>query len=168
MADEDESYDRLPLLPHRFRFVGYVLIFSGLGAAYLYFWGGRPTFFEVPVFAIATSYVETRWFVLAQTNLLDEMAIIFAVVGLLFIGFSREAYETRQLNNLRGRALLLSAYSTSIIWIILYLTIFGWPMIVVSATIFLLFLATYILTFQLLRRNFRRKSIKYRKNKERI
>lgn len=151
MAQESALYRPLPLLPYRFRFAGYVLILLSFGAAYLYFWGGRPAFFEVPVFAITTSYVETRWFVFAQTNLLDEMAMAFAVLALLFIGFSSERTETVELDKLRGRALLYSVYITAIIWIFLYATIFGWPMIVVSATIFLLFLATYILIFQLLR-----------------
>lgn len=151
MAQDSAIYRPLPLLPYRFRFAGYLLILLSFGAAYLYFWGGRPSFFEVPVFAITTSYVETRWFVLAQTNLLDEMAMAFAVLALLFIGFSSEQTESVELDKLRGRALFYSVYVTAIIWIFLYVTIFGWPMVVVSATIFLLFLATYILIFQLLR-----------------
>lgn len=153
MAFGSESYQPLPLLPYRFRFVGYALILLSFGAAYLYFWGGRPAFFEVPVFAIITSYVETRWFVLAQTNLLDEMAVVFAILGLLCVGFSKEKKESKQLDRIRGRALLNSVYIISVVWIVLYLTIFGWPMIIVSATIFMVFLATYIIVFRLQSRN---------------
>jgi hypothetical protein len=51
MAKGSESHYQLPLLPYRFRYVGYALILFSFGAAYLYFWGGRPSFFEIPVFA---------------------------------------------------------------------------------------------------------------------
>ncbi len=153
VAQDSGLYRPLPLLPYRFRYAGYILILLSFGSAYLYFFGGRPSFFEVPVFAIATSYAETRWFVISQTNLLDELSVAFVIVALLFIAFSREQTESIELDKLRGRALLYSAYATAIIWVFLYVSIFGWPMIVVSATIFLLFLVTYILAFQLLRRN---------------
>ena len=36
MADEGGSYYSLPLLPHRSRFVGYLLLFLNLGSAYLF------------------------------------------------------------------------------------------------------------------------------------
>ncbi len=150
MAETPHSYRSLPLLSYRFRYVGFILIIFSLGAAYLYFWGGRPSFFEVPVFAIVTSYAETRWWVAAKTNALDEIAMIFGLIGLLFVGFSREKQESITHDYLRQKAIFYAVYITAGIWILMYLTIFGWPIIVLSASIFILFLLAYTVTFRFL------------------
>ena len=148
-----ELDNRLPLFPNQFRFAGYLLILIGLGSAYLYYWGGRSSFFEIPVLAVVTSYAETRWFVLAQTNLLDEMALIFLLTGLLFAAFSKEKIESKKLDQYRIKALFCSVYGTAAIWMILYLTIFGWPMMIISASMFILFLVFYIIIFGYLKRD---------------
>jgi|GEM_PF-472079 len=150
MANQPNKYSEIPLLPHSFRYAGYLLVTLSFGAAYLYYFGGRPPFFEVPVFAVVTSYAETRWFVFAQTNALDEMAIIFALMGLIAIGFSRDKNENEQLYSSRVKAIYYAAYLTTALWILLYLTIFGWPVIPVSAGVFVFFLIIYILVFRLL------------------
>ena len=150
MAIRPDTHFKLPLLPHSFRYAGYLLIIFSLGAVYLYFLGGRPAFFEVPVFAIVTSYVETRWLVLAQTNVLDEIAMIFIILGLIFIGFSRDKIENQWFYEARVMAVYYAVYVTAALWIILYIAIYGWPIIPVSAGMFLLFLIVYILSFRLL------------------
>ncbi|TVQ04651.1 MAG: hypothetical protein EA359_05780 [Balneolaceae bacterium] len=149
MDEELGEEANLPLLPYRFRYAGFALIILGFGAAYLYFWGGRPAFFEVPVFAIVTSYVETRWFVVAQTNSLDEISFLFFLFGLLFIGFSRDKNENHITNLIRIKILFYSVYLTTLVWGLAYLTVFGWPIIVVSAFIFATFLIVYIILLRL-------------------
>lgn len=150
MAHAPRSYHVIPLLPYHFRYVGFLLIIISFGAAYLYFWGGRPSLFEIPVLAIVTSYAETRWMVVAQTNALDEIAMICGLMGLLFLGFSREKKESVTINKARVKAIFYAVYSTAGLWIFIYLTIFGWPIIVLSASIFILFLLTYIVMFRFL------------------
>ncbi|MDR9409290.1 MAG: hypothetical protein RI573_10640 [Balneolaceae bacterium] len=149
MARDLGSYSSLPLLPFRFRLAGYIMILCSFGAAYLYFWGGRPALFEVPVFAILTSYAETRWFVLAQTNALDEIAVVFAVLGLLFILFSREKEENEETLILRIKSLFLSVYLTSAFIILFYITVFGWPVFILISLSFILFLLISIISFKI-------------------
>jgi hypothetical protein len=149
MDEEQGEEANLPLFPYRFRYAGFGLIILGFGAAYLYFLGGRPAFFEVPVFAIVTSYVETRWFVAAQTNSLDEISFLFFLFGLLFIGFSRDKNENDVTNLIRIKMLFYSVYLTSLVWGLAYITVFGWPVIVVSASIFTTFLIVYIILSRL-------------------
>lgn len=148
MAFSNYSKSSLPLFPDRFGWLGYIAILGGLFSGYLYFWGGRPAFFEIPVFAVVTSYAETRWFVFAKTNALDEIAVVFILVGLMLIAFSKERYEDQRFDRIRIRSLFYSVYATILIWIIMYLTVFGWPIIILSAGIFILFLLTYILIFK--------------------
>ncbi|NBC04017.1 MAG: hypothetical protein GVY20_09970 [Bacteroidetes bacterium] len=143
------SYNSLPLLPFRFRLVGYIMILFSFGAAYLYFWGGRPALFEVPVFAILTSYAETRWFVIAQTNALDEIAVLSALLGLLFILFAREKNENAEIQNMRVRSLFLSVYITIGLMILIYVTVFGWPVFIPISFSFILFLLVAIIRFKI-------------------
>src|SRR6056297_40873 len=150
MAHRPDTYFKLPLLPHSLRYVGYLLILFSLGVAYLYFFGGRPAFFEVPVFAILTSYAETRWFVFAQTNALDEMAMIFALAGILIIIFSKESIESEDLSFLRMKAIVYGIYTTSIILVFFYLTVFGWPVFIAIAFSYLFFLVVSFLIFKIL------------------
>lgn len=148
MARGAESYCSLPLLPYQFRFAGFAIIFFSLGAAYLYFLGGRPAVFEVPVFAFVTSYAETRWFVIAQTNALDEIAVLCTLLGLLFILFSKEKIENAEIEYLRVRSLFLSVYFTSGLIIIFYLFVFGWPVFILISLSFVLFLIISITSFR--------------------
>ena len=166
MASGSESYQPLPLLPYRFRFVGYTLILLSFGATYLYFWGGRPAFFEVPIFAIVTSYVETRWFVLAQTNLLDEIAVVFMIAGLVSIFFSREKEEDDIYAKLRVKSLFLSVYITSGLLLLIYLTIFGWPVFIAIAFSYMLFLIVSVINFRILKIKYQKSVRSANNNKE--
>jgi hypothetical protein len=166
MSIRPDTYFKLPLLPHSLRYVGYLLILFSLGAAYLYFLGGRPAFFEVPVFAIITSYAETRWLVFAQTNALDEIAVIFALAGLLIILFSKESIESEDLSFLRMKAIVYGIYSTSILLAFIYLTVFGWPVFISIAFSYLLFLVVSFLIFKILVHLKKSVSIKSKSKKE--
>jgi len=149
MRNQSDIYSKLPLLHHSLRYAGYFLIFISLGAAYLYHWGGRPAFFEVPVFAILTSYAETRWFVFAQTNALDEIAVISALLGLLFILFAKEKNEIPEMQMMRFRSLFLSSYITTILMIIAYITVYGWPVFILISFSFIIFLLVSNIIFKM-------------------
>lgn len=146
-----EPHDFLPpLLPFRYRYIGMAMILPGLVSGYMYYLGGKPSFFNIPVFAVMTSYLETRYFVIAQTNLLDEAAAILILAGLIFTGFSREKNETGITASLRLKALIYAVYIACALWILLFMVIFGWPIIVASATVFSVFLLSYLLIFRIL------------------
>lgn len=143
----DKHFSRL-LLSNRFRLPGYFLLFiSGL-SGYFYFLGGKPQMFEVPVFAVLTAYFESRWFVVAQTNLLDEIAIVTGILGFLFVLFSKEKEESSFTLNARIRAFLYAVYISAFIFILFYLTVFGWPILVVAAVLAPLFLIIFIVLFR--------------------
>ena len=138
------------LLPSRSRPAGIILILTGLVSGYLYYFGGKPSFFQIPVFAVMTSYAETRYFVIAQTNLLDEAAAILILMGLIFTGFSKEKNEDEQVARVRMKALLWAVYATTFFWAVLFMVIFGWPVVVASSIVFLFFLLIYNLTFRIM------------------
>jgi hypothetical protein len=139
-----------PLFKHWLRYVGLALLLIGGLAGYFYFAGGKPEFFTTKVFAFLTSYMETRTFVVAQTNLLDETAAIFLILGLIFIGFSSEKNEKPELNALRIKALIYAVFVSSGIWIICFLFIYGWPVFLFATSVFPLFLLAFIVGFRIL------------------
>lgn len=146
----DQNDFRLPLLPFKFKYLGSFLILLGLVSGYMYYFGGRPSFFQIPVFAVMTSYAETRYFVIAQTNLLDEAAAILILTGLLFIGFSKERRENAFTMKLRLKALMYAVYVASAFWMLLFMVIFGWPIVVASSVVFPVFLLSFILIHRIM------------------
>lgn len=137
----------MPLLPSKYKTIGILLLPFSLIAAYFYYFGGKPAIFNLPVFAIVTSYLETRTMVMAQTNILDEMAIILFIISLIFIGFSAMKNENEYIGKLRLKSLLLSVYISGTIWIISIVLVFGWATFIVSSFVFVLFLVLNILIF---------------------
>lgn len=137
----------MPLLPSKYKTIGILLLPLSLIAAYFYYFGGKPSIFNLPVFAIVTSYLETRTMVIAQTNILDEMAIILFIISLIFIGFSAMKNENDDLAKLRLKSLLFSVYISGTIWIISIVLVFGWATFIASSFVFVLFLVLNILIF---------------------
>jgi len=135
---------------YRFKFIGFVLIILSLVFGYLYFLGGRPAVFEIPVFAIVSSYMESRFLVFAKTNILDELCAIFMIGGMLMIAFSKEKKEEEEYFKLRVKALIYAVYSTAVLWMVIFLLVYGWVIFIVSAAIFLFFLLAYYLIFKYL------------------
>lgn len=144
-SEKNSSY---PLFPYVLKPVGFGLLMVSIFSAYLYFYGGRPEFFEVPVFAVLTAYFETRWFVVAQTNLLDEIAVVCGILGFLFVLFSKEKSENLETAAARFRALLFATYISAFTFVFLYLIIFGWPILLVGAFIMVLFLVSFLVSFK--------------------
>jgi len=50
--------------------------------------------FEFPVFAIYSSYMETRFFTMVSTNFADELIILLFLAGLSILVFLKEKNET--------------------------------------------------------------------------
>lgn len=154
----ENSELRFPLFPYRARIIGILIILPGLFFGYLYFFGGRPTAFETKVFAVVTTYMENRFFVFAQTNLLDELFSILCISGLALIVFSRERTEKEGYDLIRASALLRAVFITLGVWVFSFLLIFGWAIFVVSTLLFIIFLITYYIVFRVLLHRVHKKS----------
>jgi len=141
---------QFPLFPNKARIISPMLIVPGLLCGYLYFFGSRPDFFEIPVFAVVSTYMESRFFVLAQTNILDELFAILCISGLAIFVFSKERSEQEHYNQVRVNALIRSVYITLGFWLVCFLLVFGWAIFLVSSLLFVFFLITYYVTFKVL------------------
>jgi len=139
---------KLFLFPHRTRFYGLILILVSLVCAWLYFWGGKPDIFNIRIFAIVSAYIETRYFVWAQTNILDELAAVFLIAGITIISFSKEKNESDLLDLFRVKALYNSLFITLALWILCILLIYGLAIFIVSSGVLILYLINYNILFR--------------------
>lgn len=138
----------LPLLPNRFRLVGLIILVPGILAAYLYYFGGKPDFFVSRIFALVTSYAETRYWVNAQTNLLDEIAAVFLIAGLSLLVFSKEKSEDGETGIIRTKSFIYAAYITIAIWLISFFFVYGWAIFIFSTFIFPIYLLSNLFIFR--------------------
>ena len=139
---------KLSLFPYRAKFLGLAFMVIALPFAYLYFWGGKPEIFNIKVFAVITSYFETKYFVISQTNALDELAAIFFLLGITLFSFSKEKTEKENYESLRIKALINALYLTIIIWLLSFVFIYGKVIFLISFFIFILFLFIYNFFFR--------------------
>lgn len=140
--------NRLGIFPEWFLWLGTVFLAIGVLATYLYFYGGKPDFFETKIFAVYTSYIKTRYFVWAQTNLLDEIGGVFSLLGLFFMGFARVKPENAQTNSMRIKSLLQALVMTVICWVLVFAFVYGWPIFIASTFVFYLFLLLNFIFFR--------------------
>ena len=138
----------LSIFPYRAKLWGFASIIGAIPFAYLYFWGGKPDFFKTKIFAIVTTYSETRYFVLSQTNILDELAAILLIIGLALVSFSKEKIEKEHYETLRSKALVNATVYTLIFWLLSFLFIYGMAIFIVSFFVFIVFLLIYNLLFR--------------------
>jgi len=138
---------RIILLPYKMRFIAVALLICAGISAYLYFYGGRPEFFNIKIFAIISVYLETRYFVIAQTNILDELAAILFLTSILTFSFSKLKSEKTEYNSLRINALICSIFITSVFGVLSVLLIYGMAVFLVSSSLFFFFLISYNVIF---------------------
>ncbi len=136
------------LFPYRSKFYGLLLILISLVFAWMYFRGGKPEFFNIRIFAIVSAYLETRYFVWAQTNILDELAAVFLIAGTTIISFSKEKNESESMNLFRTKALYHSLLLTLALWILCIFLIYGLAIFIVSSGVLILYLINYNLLFR--------------------
>lgn len=145
----------LSIFPYKTKFLGVALMVLSLPFAYLYFLGGKPEFFNIKIFAIVTTYLETGYFVISQTNVLDELAAVLLMVGISLLSFSKEKKEKDSYEILRIKALINALFFTIVFWLAALFFIYGIAIFIVSFFLLFILLATYNLIFRyyLLRNN---------------
>jgi len=147
---------KIPLMPSKAKYIGWALTVFAAVFAYLYFLGGRPDFFKVKVFALASAYIETRYLAVIQTNLLDELAAVLFIVGYTVCAFSKEKEEKEAYDMLRIKALINSLLFTLGLWVLSFLLIYGMFIFPVSIVMFIVFLLGYRLLFRIYIYKFRK------------
>lgn len=139
------------LLPYKLKWPGLIILAIGVLLSILYIVFDFR--FMMPVFAVFSSFFETKYFETFKTNFADETTMIFLLAGLFIVAFTKEKNESgfdQDLNNLRGAALIKSIYINSFILLFSILFIYGQGFLFIM--IFNLFscLILYIIIFRIM------------------
>lgn len=111
------------LLPYPWKITGFLLFFAAIVLSVFYI--GFDMRFRVPVFAVMSSFAETRMFVTFRTNFADELILLLMVSGSVLSAFSKERKELRYYKLLRIRAVFLALLWNSILVFLSVLFIYG-------------------------------------------
>lgn len=147
MVEEKEQTTGNMLLPNRFRMPGIILTGAGLVLAFLYF--AFDMRFKMPVFAVVSSFIKTRFFTGFTTNFADELVILVLLAGLTLIAFTREKDECAGYKALRYKALMAALLADSLFLFLTVLFIYGGGFIAIAILNIFLPLVLYILFFRL-------------------
>jgi hypothetical protein len=139
------------LLPYSFKKYSWAMMLAGACFLYAYFQDIKPDWLSVKVFALASTYMENKYFEVVKTNLVDEIGILLFLAGLYILVFSDEKKQIPTDTENRTKAFLISGKITFITWIICYFFFFGYIILPISISMLPIFLLLYYLIFRRLR-----------------
>ncbi len=138
------------LFSNKFKIPGLILVIAGLVLLILYF--SINLRFEIPVFAVVSSFMETKLFTTFSTNFADELTMILLFSGLFILATSEEKDENEQVKASRQKAVKTALIINSAILAFAILFIYGSGfMAVIIANPFMPFII-YLILFSFLKR----------------
>lgn len=138
------------LLPYRLKIAGMVLAFAGAISAIIYIFFDYK--FKIPVFAVYSSFLSTKYFTSFKTNFFDELTLLLLISGLALIVFTKEKNETEGLDSIRFRAFFRALTANTIFLLLSVIFVYGSGFIaILVVNIFSLFIF-YLLFFYLRKR----------------
>jgi hypothetical protein len=140
---------------------GYLLLCAGAVLAVVrFYYGVKLAMFDLRVFAVYSSFLQTRYFAFIENNFTEEIAGLLLVLGFSCIVFSKEKIENDAVALVRLRAFILSLYLYSVFLALSLLFVFGIAFVKVMILETYLFYIVYIPTFAVLKyRNKKRTGI---------
>jgi len=135
------------LLPYRWKQAGIVLSATGAISALIYILFDFK--FKMPVFAVYSSFLATKYFTSFKTNFSDELTLLLLIIGLSLIVFSKEKNETEGLHELRYKALARALIANTIFLFLSVLFIYGSGFIAILAVNIVSPFIFYLLFFYL-------------------
>ena len=137
------------LLPHRFQIVGWVIVVASIAEMCI-----LPQDYSIRMPALYEGFIfddEGRrgaFFTMADTGLYS-LVMPLLIIGLIFIGFSKEKVEDEYVHYLRAQSLIWATYVTAALFILATLLIYGLPYLVVPYFLFFAFLLLFIIKFKI-------------------
>ena len=138
------------LLSYKFKLPGFILILAGVVLIIFYF--GYDFRFEMPVLAVFSSFMESRFFTTFRTNFADELIMLLFLSGLLLLTFSAEKHELDSYKSLRIKALIKTILTDSIFVVFVFLFIYGTGFIAFAIINLFLPFILYLIIFNILKK----------------
>ena len=138
------------LLPNKFKAVGIFLLIPGIVCAVTcFYYGIKPEFLDMKVFAVYSKYFKTNYFSIIENNIIEELSGLFLTLGFLFIIFSKEKNENESLMILRFKSVIISIYANALLMVFSYFFIYGLGFIYIIVFNLISFQLFYLIIFNL-------------------
>lgn len=148
-------------MPRNFKFVGIIFFVAGLVAGISRFYLGiKPKLLNMKAFAFYSYYVEEKYLEIIRNNYGEEITGFLLITGLFLFAFSREKNEKDEYCFLRIKALSTSFYLNFAFLLAALFFTFGFAFIYMLMFNMGFGLLAYIVTFQFLLFNYKRKNKK--------
>ena len=137
------------LFPHYFQWIGWVVAIASFVVLLLGFINDitiRMPALYVDVFFDDDN--EDGFFQMARTTMYS-IAMPLLIIGLIFIGFSKEKVEDEFVQYIRSQSLIWSTYVTAGLFILGTLLIYGITYLLIPYMVFFVFLLLFILKFKI-------------------
>lgn len=138
------------LLPYPWKIAGWFLTLAGSVLGVLYNWFDFR--FSMRVFAIYSSFLQTKMFKTFRTNFADELILLLLIIGLGLIIFSKEKIEFEDLDSARNKALARAVIVNNLFLLFSVLFIYGSGFISVLVFNLISFSLFYLFFFYILKR----------------
>lgn len=146
---------KLHRLPLTFKWIGLVLI--ALSGMLTLLFDRLNLRIEVPVFAVVSSFMETKFLVFSRTNFTDEISLLLALTGFLMVVFSKEKNDSEELQLIRYKSFAQAVFINTIFLIFCVLFVYGSSfMAMLVLNIFSVYVF-YLIIFYLQRKRDKRK-----------
>ncbi len=142
------------LFPYKFKWIGAFLVLCGTIA--LVFYVLYNLVFMVPVFAVFSSFLETKVFAIITTNITDELIMLALLTGFFFIAFSKEKAENESIAAIRASALSKAVFANTVFLFFSVLFIYGNGFVAMILLNLVSPLIFYLVFFVILKRKFLR------------
>ena len=114
------------LLPHKWQYTGWILFILGVVMLIARFnYDFKPEWLNIKTFAVYSSLFDIKKFTVISNNISEEISILFTGAGLFMLTLSKEKNETDIPEYLRGKAFIISAYISFIIFLFNVFFIYG-------------------------------------------
>jgi len=111
------------LLSYRFKIAGWLLILSAAVLTIVY--SSFNFKISLPILAIYSSYLETKFFTTFTTNFADELILLLYLSGFFFVVFSKSKHESANVSVLRNTALFKAVFYNTLFLAFSILFIYG-------------------------------------------
>lgn len=117
-------------MPNNIRIYGWVILLFGLilGVIRFYF-GIKPEFLNIKVFAVYSKYFETNYFKVIENHVSEELTALLILVGLFVISFTKEKIENESVSVIRYKSFILTFYINTQIIVLSFLFVYGFGFI---------------------------------------
>ncbi len=137
------------LLPYKYKYLAYSSFVLGLILFVIRFiYGIKLEILNWKVFAIYSSFFDTKIFSIVQNNMSEEITLFFLLIGINFLIITREKKEFLELQFLRLKIFVISLIINLAIMLIANFTIYGLAFLWITFFSLVSFQIIYVLIFQ--------------------